>query len=81
MPWWCYEHEQHSMDDVCLKCQEKYLLENAAGKLFKACEQARDIIRQVGAIKMSHTIDLIKQRLAKVERACDEAIQLALKGE
>lgn len=66
---------------MCVECNKIGVVEDAAGELFKACKQARDIMRQIGAIKMSHTIDLIKQRLAKAERVCDEAIQLALKGE
>lgn len=65
----------------CSKCSKDEIMKNAAGELFNACKQARDTMRQVGIIKMSSTIDLIKQRLAKAERVCDEAIQLALKGE
>lgn len=66
---------------TCSECNKDEIMKNAAGELFNACKQARDTIRQIDAVAMSSTIDLIKQRLAKAERACDEAIQLALKGE
>lgn len=78
MPWWCYKHKQHSMDDMCSKCQEEYLLANATGELFDACEQARDTMKQISAIKMPSSVDLIVKRLTKAARVCDEAIRLAL---
>ena len=78
----CIIHSRtYALWETCSECNKADIMKNAAGELFNACKQARDTMRQVGTIKMSSTIDIIKQRLAKAERACDEAIQLALKGE
>ena len=78
----CIIHSRtYPLWEACPECGKDQMVKNAASELFDACKQARDTIRQVGTVKMSSTIDIIKQRLAKAERACDEAIQLALRGE
>ncbi len=70
----CVRHEQYSLDEnvICTECHREGLLKDAAGELFNACDQARDVIRKV---------DLLKQSLAKAEKACYEAMRLALTGE
>ncbi|KKM04788.1 hypothetical protein LCGC14_1760770 [marine sediment metagenome] len=95
----CAMHSiQYRLWDTCPKCGEAAIdesrrdeaMKNAAGKLFKACEQARYAIRQVGTAKTPNIMNIIKreriirarkQILAEAEQACDEAIQLALRGE
>lgn len=78
----CTKHSHLSvLRDMCVECNKIGMVEDAAGELFNACKQTRDIIRQVSMVEMSGSIELIKKRLAKAEQICYEAMKLALTGE
>ena len=38
MPWWCHEHEQHSMDDVCSGCTDKAQRPVTIERMLRRCK-------------------------------------------